>query len=81
MRLRIIAISPLIMAITASLAIACSVPVFRYALEHWQPDPYVVCVFQAGELTDDLQSIVDSMQSKNTIRRLPGQRESESDRY
>lgn len=30
---------------------ACSVPVFRYALEHWQSDPYQVVFFHKGQLT------------------------------
>ena len=29
---------------------ACNVPVFRYALEHWRPDPYEVIVFHRGAL-------------------------------
>ena len=68
MRLRTIAIATLILAATASLAIACSVPVFRYALEHWQPDPYVVYVFKDEDLTTDQQSAVDSKQSNVAIQ-------------
>ena len=64
MRLRTIAAATLIMVATASLAIACSVPVFRYALEHWRPDPYVVFVFHSGDLTEEQQAVVDSMQPK-----------------
>ena len=33
-----------ILASLASLARCCSIPVFRYALEHWSPEPYVVRV-------------------------------------
>lgn len=32
---------------------ACSVPVFRYALERWAADPFQVAVLHRGELTDD----------------------------
>lgn len=64
MRLRTIAAATLILVVTASLAIACSVPVFRYALEHWRPDPYVIFVFHSDVLTTDQQAIVDSMQQK-----------------
>lgn len=32
-------------------ASACSVPVFRYALEHWEPDPYRLTVFHRGPLS------------------------------
>jgi hypothetical protein len=57
----------LLLAVTGSLAIACSVPVFRYALEHWRPDAYVVYVFQngdvtGGELNAEQHKIVDSLQ-------------------
>ncbi len=31
-------------------AVACSVPVFRYALEHWSADKYVVYLVHRGEL-------------------------------
>lgn len=33
-------------------AAACSIPVFRYALERWAPTPYDVLVFHRGKLTD-----------------------------
>lgn len=36
--------------LTASSAIACSVPVFRYALEHWAADPYRVTVPHGAKL-------------------------------
>lgn len=36
------------MAVTAW---ACSVPVFRYALEHWEADPFQAVIFHQGELT------------------------------
>ena len=31
---------------------ACSVPVFRYALEHWQPDAFQAVVFHRGPLSE-----------------------------
>lgn len=65
MRPRTIATAVLILAATSSLALACSVPVFRYALEHWRPDPYVVYVFHAGALSDEQKAIVDSLQPRN----------------
>lgn len=36
---------------------ACSVPVFRYALEHWPPDPYQAVVFHRGALSDAEQGL------------------------
>lgn len=35
----------------AATAWACSVPVFRYALEHWEADPFQAVVFHQGELS------------------------------
>ncbi|MGL4549940.1 MAG: hypothetical protein ACRC33_02030 [Gemmataceae bacterium] len=40
-----------ILVLTATRADACSVPVFRYALEHWAPSPYEVLVFHDRPLT------------------------------
>lgn len=45
-------------------AIACSIPVFRYALENWRPDPYTAYILHRGELTEDQQSHVDTLQAK-----------------
>ncbi len=36
----------------ASTALACSVPVFRYALEHWNAAPFQAFVFHRGPLSD-----------------------------
>ena len=40
---------------------ACSIPVFRYALEHWQPDPFMVAVFSQGELTTEQQALLERL--------------------
>jgi hypothetical protein len=40
---------------------ACNVPVFRYALEHWRPNPYEVIIFHNGPL---------SPKEQETVRRL-----------
>jgi hypothetical protein len=46
---------------------ACSVPVFRYALERWQPDHYLAVLFHDGELTKDQKSLLDRLSGdKNT---------------
>jgi hypothetical protein len=34
-----------------ALAFACNVPVFRFALERWRPDPYRAVLFHQGPLT------------------------------
>ena len=38
--------------LSATMAFACNVPVFRYALERWKPDLCEVIVFHDGKLTD-----------------------------
>jgi hypothetical protein len=43
---------------------ACSVPVFRYALERWVSDPYLVVVFHRGELTVEQQALVNRLGPK-----------------
>jgi hypothetical protein len=40
----------------ATTACACNVPVFRYALEHWNPDAYRGVVFHRGPLSESLQT-------------------------
>lgn len=40
---------------------ACNVPVFRYALERWHPDPYRVTLFHRGPLSDAQQTLVDPL--------------------
>lgn len=42
---------------------ACSVPVFRYALERWQSDTYRVMVVHRTPLTEDQQVLVDRIKS------------------
>lgn len=48
----------------ATQAVACSIPVFRYALENWRPDAYVAFVLHRGELTDNQQTLLETMQAK-----------------
>ncbi len=40
-------------------ALACTIPVFRYALERWPADPYELIVFHTGPLGADQQAVVD----------------------
>ncbi len=40
---------------------ACSVPVFRYALERWPADPFEVTIFHRGALTGAEQEIVKAL--------------------
>jgi hypothetical protein len=41
---------------------ACTIPVFRYAMTRWTPDPYDVIVFHRGNLTPSQQQQIDTLQ-------------------
>ena len=41
--------------------LACNVPVFRYALERWTPDPYVAVVFYREPLPAEQQNLVEAL--------------------
>ena len=44
-----------------SITEACSVPVFRYALELWPPDEYEVVLFHEGPLTEGQKQLLDKI--------------------
>ncbi|NOU36512.1 MAG: hypothetical protein HOO88_07060 [Kiritimatiellaceae bacterium] len=44
--------------LSATITLACSTPVFRYAIERWEADPYRLVVFSNGTLTEDQQQVV-----------------------
>ena len=48
MKILLLLLGLLVMAFPAP---GCQVPVFRYALEHWPPEPYRAAVFYRGSLT------------------------------
>ena len=37
----------------------CSVPVFRYALERWPSDPYIIKIFHKGKITKKQKQVID----------------------
>lgn len=41
---------------------ACSVPVFRYALERWPADPYRIVLFHRGALNEDQKRLFESIE-------------------
>ena len=43
-------------------AVACNVPVFRYALERWEADAYEIVVFQRGPLTAEQQAALEKLE-------------------
>jgi len=51
-------------ALIAGSALACSVPVFRYALERWAPDAYHVFLFTRGPLKGEAKKVADLLEGK-----------------
>lgn len=49
-------------------AIACNVPVFRYALERWEADPYEVLVFHRGPLSAEQQALLEQLEQAGRDR-------------
>ena len=49
---------------SAGSALACKVPVFRYALEHWQPDPYLGVVLHRGPLSEEDEALVAKLERR-----------------
>ncbi len=52
----------------AASALACSVPVFRYALEHWPADPFQVLVFHRGALSAELEQALAATEASEGAR-------------
>lgn len=50
---------------------ACQIPVFRYALERWQPDPYEAVIVHRGELTDEQKQLVAQLQDIQHDEKTP----------
>lgn len=55
-RVAIHAFSAALLLALAGLAHACTVPVFRYALERWEPDPYVIVVYHKGPADEQIKA-------------------------
>lgn len=51
----------------ARCANACSVPVFRYALERWSSDLFEVDVFYRGDLTPEQRAVVSQLEDQSQI--------------
>jgi hypothetical protein len=54
--------------VLSAAAIACSVPVFRYALEHWQADPFQVILLHRGNLTEAQEAAVQDLEAEKEAR-------------
>ncbi len=57
--------------LAAGTAAACSVPVFRYALERWPADPYAVLVVHRGELTAEAEKALEKLAGENEEDSIP----------
>ena len=44
----------------SAIVYACSVPVFRYALERWQPDMFQALVLYKGELSEEQKKSLEA---------------------
>jgi hypothetical protein len=51
----------LALGLSASVGLACSVPVFRYALERWPPSPYELVVFHRGPLDPATEALLQRL--------------------
>lgn len=51
-------------ALSATIAIACNVPVFRYALERWRPDLCQVIVFHDGDLSTQQEQQLQTLEKE-----------------
>ncbi len=61
--LRCVAMGVCVLVVGGLVAQACNVPVFRYALERWHPDPYRVTVFQRGPLSEETRKLLQPFES------------------
>ena len=55
------------LAALPAVALACSIPVFRYAIEHWQPDPYQVFVYHDQELTAEDHELIGWLREQEAL--------------
>ncbi|HVS34025.1 MAG TPA: hypothetical protein VMS17_00485 [Gemmataceae bacterium] len=55
----------LLLAVGCSPLQACDVPVYRYALEHWSPDPYQVVILNHGPLDAASRAVADKLERQS----------------
>ncbi|MGI9470288.1 MAG: hypothetical protein ACR2NZ_02065 [Rubripirellula sp.] len=66
--LRSIAAAPFAVLLLVSSVVACNIPVFRYALERWNPDQCEIEIFHDGPLTEDQRRAVETLQQQSSRR-------------
>lgn len=69
MRRLLIPVTLLSALLTTTVIWACSVPVFRYALERWPADQYSAVVFHRGPLQPEQQRVVDLFAREGAVAR------------
>lgn len=57
-----------LLVLSFTTAWACSVPVFRYALERWPADSYEVVVFHESELNSEAEKLVTQLRKASVTR-------------
>lgn len=67
--LLIITVLPVLLLTQA--AYACSVPVFRYALERWKPDPYKGAYIYRGEISADDRALLEQLNDASVNAETP----------
>ncbi len=53
--------------ILAAAVSACPIPVFRYALEYWEPDPYRLTVYHGESLSAEEQAVVRKLKDLSSL--------------
>jgi len=51
-----------VLVLPAAAAVACNVPVFRYALERFESDPFELLIYHRGPLAEEAQAAVAALQ-------------------
>ncbi len=64
--IKFLLVTMLWLAATASLSWACSVPVFRYALERWPPDDFTAFVFYEDTLPDEASNLITTIEKAHS---------------
>lgn len=58
------ALTAAVLLLGGIVAEACNVPVFRFALERWRPDPYRVVLFHRGPLSEAQQALIGTLEAQ-----------------
>lgn len=61
---RAVAVALFVVVGMAAAVHACNVPVFRFALERWRPDPYRVTLFHRGPLADADRVLMEELETR-----------------